>query len=144
MPIWCRLFMQAVCRPFARARDRAGNSSAARIAMMAITTSSSIRVKAQRYELAPLFAAAPQLPERLLTSSHLPDGSFIWLSLLLNELRRFKFLISPACLQENGVSRQQFSLWSFYFQGGEASNWRWVAGRCRWPGECEIGNRSEV
>src|SRR5664279_1371477 len=94
--------MQAVCRPFARARDRAGNSSAARIAMMAITTSSSIRVKAQRYELAPLFAAAPQLPERLLTSSHLPDGSFIWLSLLLNELRRFKLLISPACLQENG------------------------------------------
>jgi hypothetical protein len=24
------------------------------------------------------------------------------------------------------------------------SNRRWVAGRCRWPGEGEIGNRSEV
>jgi hypothetical protein len=39
------LFRQAVDRPFSFARARAGNSSPANIAMMAMTTSNSIKVK---------------------------------------------------------------------------------------------------
>jgi hypothetical protein len=46
MPIWWRLLLQAVDKPAALARDKAGRSSAARMAMMAITTNSSISVKA--------------------------------------------------------------------------------------------------
>ena len=44
-PICLWLFRQAVDRPFSFARARAGRSSPANIAMMAITTSNSIRVK---------------------------------------------------------------------------------------------------
>jgi len=40
------LFMQAVRLAFSFARDKAGNNIAARIAMIAITTNSSINVKA--------------------------------------------------------------------------------------------------
>src|SRR5207244_4422143 len=43
-----RLFRQAMRRAFSFARPRAGRSSAARIAMMAITTSNSISVKPSR------------------------------------------------------------------------------------------------
>src|SRR5260221_2555608 len=46
MPICRRLFKQYVCLDFSFARDNAGRSMPARIAMMAITTSNSIRVKA--------------------------------------------------------------------------------------------------
>ncbi len=46
MPIWCRLFRQVVASPAALARLNAGNSSAARMEMIEITTSSSISVKA--------------------------------------------------------------------------------------------------
>src|ERR1019366_3461077 len=64
-------------------------------------------------------------------------------------LRENWFLVPPSmmrlCPKPAVVSTtQQFSLWSFYSRGGVASNWRWVAGRCRWPGEGEVGNRSEV
>src|SRR5882757_1264179 len=45
MPICFMLFMHEVCLAFALARARAGKSNDARIAMMAMTTSSSIRVK---------------------------------------------------------------------------------------------------
>jgi len=48
MPICLRLFTQAMRLAFSLAEARAGNSNAARIAMMAMTTSSSIRVKAHR------------------------------------------------------------------------------------------------
>jgi hypothetical protein len=54
--------MHAVCAAFFLALDNAVNSSAARIAMMAITTSSSIKVKARREfmnEIKP-----PSRPER--------------------------------------------------------------------------------
>src|ERR1035441_6874813 len=44
-----RLFRQAMPWPFALALFKAGRSSAARIAMMAITTSSSMRVNPQRH-----------------------------------------------------------------------------------------------
>ena len=44
-PICLWLFRQAVDRPFSFARAKAGRSSPANIAMMAITTSNSIRVK---------------------------------------------------------------------------------------------------
>src|SRR6266446_1167099 len=45
MPICRRLFEQYTCLDFSFARDRAGRSRPARIAMMAMTTSSSISVK---------------------------------------------------------------------------------------------------
>src|SRR5579871_4450192 len=45
-PIWRQLFMQTVRFDFSLALARAGKSIAARIAMMAMTTRSSIRVKA--------------------------------------------------------------------------------------------------
>src|SRR5262245_42502366 len=48
MPIWRRLLMQEVCWPLDLARDNAGKSMAAKMAMIAITTSNSIRVKARR------------------------------------------------------------------------------------------------
>src|SRR5438067_2451922 len=48
MPSWRRLLRQAACWALALARARAGNSIAARIAMIAITTRSSIKVKAAR------------------------------------------------------------------------------------------------
>ncbi len=41
------LFVQAIRLAFSFARDKAGNNIAARIAMMAMTTSSSIKVKAR-------------------------------------------------------------------------------------------------
>jgi hypothetical protein len=43
--------------------------------------------------------------------------------------------ISRLQAKRPSLAGQQFSLWSFCSQGGVASNWRWVAGRCRWPGE---------
>src|SRR6185369_500498 len=47
MPICRRLFKQYVCLDFSFARDNAGRSIDARMAMMAMTTSSSIKVKAE-------------------------------------------------------------------------------------------------
>ena len=44
-PICFRLLVQEIWRAFSRAFANAGSSIAARIAMMAITTSSSIKVK---------------------------------------------------------------------------------------------------
>ena len=46
MPIWRRLLRHTVARPDSFARLNAGSSSAARMAMIAITTSSSISVNA--------------------------------------------------------------------------------------------------
>src|ERR1700690_3055621 len=46
MPIWRRLLRHTVARPDSLARLSAGNSSAARMAMIEITTNSSISVKA--------------------------------------------------------------------------------------------------
>src|ERR1017187_6333743 len=46
-PIWCMLLRQAVRFAFALARVSAGRSSAAKMAMMAITTNSSMSVKAR-------------------------------------------------------------------------------------------------
>src|ERR1035441_2395160 len=48
VPSCFRLFMQAIRLAFSFALARAGSSSAAKIAMMAITTNSSIRVKARQ------------------------------------------------------------------------------------------------
>src|ERR1044071_4431483 len=45
IPIWRRLLMHEVCLLRPLARDSAGSSRAARMAMMAMTTSSSISVK---------------------------------------------------------------------------------------------------
>src|SRR5579875_3512964 len=45
MPISLMLFMQETCRALDLAFERAGNNMAARIAIMAITTSNSMRVK---------------------------------------------------------------------------------------------------
>src|SRR5207249_1161334 len=45
-PTWRMLLMQAIRLPFSLALDRTGKSIAARIAMIAITTSNSISVKA--------------------------------------------------------------------------------------------------
>ena len=47
-PTWCKLLLQRVLSAAVLARDSEGNSSAAKIAIMAMTTSSSISVKAQR------------------------------------------------------------------------------------------------
>ena len=47
IPIWCILLRQAVRFAFALARASAGRSSAAKIAMMAITTNNSMSVKAR-------------------------------------------------------------------------------------------------
>ena len=49
MPICRRLERQAVRRPFSRAEASAGSSSAMRMARMAMTTSSSMSVKARWY-----------------------------------------------------------------------------------------------
>jgi hypothetical protein len=46
-PSWRWLLMQEVCLPLALALERAGSNIAAKIAMMAITTNSSMRVKAR-------------------------------------------------------------------------------------------------
>src|SRR5258707_8647668 len=45
LEIWLELFKQAICCAFCLALARAGNNIAAKMAMMAITTSSSIKVK---------------------------------------------------------------------------------------------------
>src|SRR5579859_2450959 len=63
MPIWCRLLRQAADRPLSLTRASAGSSSAARMPMMAITTSSSMSVNA-RFAM----PAAP-LSGRLMESS---------------------------------------------------------------------------
>src|SRR5262249_1073691 len=47
-PVWRRFDTQLIMCAFRLAFDRAGNNMAARIAMMAMTTSSSIKVKAFR------------------------------------------------------------------------------------------------
>src|SRR5260221_5135092 len=47
MPIWWRFERQAALRPASLAAARAGSRRAARMAMMAMTTSSSIRVNAE-------------------------------------------------------------------------------------------------
>jgi hypothetical protein len=47
-PICLKLFKQDILSAFRLARDKAGKSMAARIAMMAITTNSSISVKPPR------------------------------------------------------------------------------------------------
>jgi hypothetical protein len=50
IPICRRLFRQAVCLAFAFALAKAGNSMAARIAMIAITTNNSINVNPPRQQ----------------------------------------------------------------------------------------------
>jgi hypothetical protein len=47
-PSWCRLLRQEAPNAFSLALANAGRSMAARMAMMAITTKSSISVKARR------------------------------------------------------------------------------------------------
>jgi hypothetical protein len=47
MPIWRMLEVHLICFAFSFALDNAGNNMPARIAMMAMTTNSSIRVKAE-------------------------------------------------------------------------------------------------
>src|SRR5436190_23298202 len=53
-PIWRKFERQTVFRPLAWAEERAGRSNAARRAMMAMTTSNSMRVK-------PRFMETPNL-----------------------------------------------------------------------------------
>src|SRR6266487_3475693 len=76
-PICFILLTQAVCRAFSRAWAKTGNRIAARIAMIAITTSSSIRVKPLRsrsmtfsFRIAPSLKAGVQpclFPSRIST-----------------------------------------------------------------------------
>src|SRR2546425_772296 len=49
-----RLFRQPICWPLALPSERAGSSKAARMAIMAITTSVSIKVNARRMEFVSL------------------------------------------------------------------------------------------
>src|SRR6185437_2892186 len=64
----CRsLFTQLIAFALALARDKAGNSNAARIAMMAMTTSNSINVKARK-----LFSALLK-PTIGFSDGHLPE-----------------------------------------------------------------------
>src|ERR1017187_299391 len=64
MPIWCRWPRQAAVRPRSFARESTGSSIAARMPMMAITTSNSIKVNARRVdtEVCSLPPAVPDLP----------------------------------------------------------------------------------
>src|ERR1035441_8808589 len=64
MPIWWRLPRQAAVRPRSFARESTGSSIAARMPMMAITTSNSIKVNARRVdtEVCSLPPAVPDLP----------------------------------------------------------------------------------
>ncbi len=50
-PTWRRLDRHYVAKPFCLADDNAGNSIAARMAMMAMTTSNSIKVNAAQFDL---------------------------------------------------------------------------------------------
>src|SRR5262249_27711420 len=50
MPSWCELFMHLVRAAASRTFCTAGSSSPIRMAMMAITTSNSIKVKPRRFE----------------------------------------------------------------------------------------------
>src|SRR5882724_3297394 len=52
MKIWWRLEQHCAAAALARARDSAGSSMAAKMPMMAITTSNSINVNALRYKKA--------------------------------------------------------------------------------------------
>jgi hypothetical protein len=45
---WCELLTQAICCPFRFAPAYAGNNKAARMAMIAMTTSNSINVNPRR------------------------------------------------------------------------------------------------
>src|ERR1019366_5953798 len=66
MPSWRRLLLQAMLLPDSLARASAGSSMAARIAMMAITTSSSIKVNAgcgQRALFVPAFILVYETPD---------------------------------------------------------------------------------
>ena len=45
MPVWCRLLVHCARFPFSLALTSAGNNKAARMAIMAITTNNSIKVK---------------------------------------------------------------------------------------------------
>ena len=49
-PIWCKWFLQVVEWAQALAMESAGNNKAARIAMMAMTTRSSIKVNALNFD----------------------------------------------------------------------------------------------
>ena len=51
--IWCRLELQVIVHARCLAEASAGRSMAARIAMMAMTTSNSIKVKASRRLMVP-------------------------------------------------------------------------------------------
>src|ERR1035441_384113 len=64
MPIWCRWPRQAAVRPRSFARESTGSSIAARMPMMAITTSNSIKVNARRVdtEVCSLPPAVADLP----------------------------------------------------------------------------------
>jgi ATP-dependent Clp protease ATP-binding subunit ClpA len=47
-PTWCKLLLQRVLNAAVLARDSEGNKSAAKMAMMAMTTNNSMSVKARR------------------------------------------------------------------------------------------------
>jgi hypothetical protein len=47
-PTWCKLLLQRVLSAAVLARDSEGNKSAAKMAMMAMTTNNSMSVKARR------------------------------------------------------------------------------------------------
>src|SRR6266576_1338824 len=74
MPICRRLFTQYVCLDFSLARDNAGRSIAARIAMMAITTRSSINVKPRLGRAEASWQAGPGSGMRVLRARLLPKA----------------------------------------------------------------------
>ena len=51
MPICFKLFMQKTALAFSLAKDKAGNNNAARMEMIAMTTSNSMSVKAPKTDL---------------------------------------------------------------------------------------------
>src|SRR5438132_816522 len=82
MPICRRLFKQDVCLDFSFACDNAGRSMLAKIAMIAITTSSSINVKPRsgRKKTSCGNGNGPGFGMRVFTSPLLMDAC--WLALL--------------------------------------------------------------
>src|SRR5947209_2919018 len=75
-PIWCRFERQLALRACSRARAKTGKRIAAKMAMMAITTSSSIRVNPRRFIVVFLFRrpVAPNT-ERFAESGGVPLSS---------------------------------------------------------------------
>src|SRR5438128_11871949 len=69
-PCWRRLEVQVALRACSRALANTGNSMAARIAIMAITTRSSMRVKALR------------LTNFIVLFQNIPEGDCVWIHLV--------------------------------------------------------------